>query len=207
LAVLGDMVNNGSTTPSPLKSLPRSVHTGYGSSHVDVRSIRKYGDRVLCVWGGGAGLLQAACLPRGHGRRPLLCVRAPPTTLCGVPSDPARDDAGCLGASSGDPPGQKTPSCALSLVCQKGRVCSAGPLPTEGRVWRVLGRTCLDGCFRVFQRQRSPRVQPQPPAQTLPCVSQIHFQTSAKWKAEGWGGASGSVGGSCLAAASCQQSR
>ena len=57
MAVLGDMVNNGSTTPSPLKSLPRSVHTGYGSSHVDVRSIRKYGDRVLCVWGGG----QASC--------------------------------------------------------------------------------------------------------------------------------------------------
>jgi hypothetical protein len=48
LAVWGDMVHMSRGTPVSIgvhACSPRSVHTGYGSSHVDARSIRKYGDR------------------------------------------------------------------------------------------------------------------------------------------------------------------
>ena len=52
----------------------------------------------------------------------------PPTTLCVtmiiiIPSDPARDDAGCHGASSGYPPAQKLPYFAL-YICAEGCACA-----------------------------------------------------------------------------------
>ena len=75
----------------------------------------------------------------------------------------------------------------------------AGPRPTVGSgVARVaLAQLVSMVVFECFGQRQRTALTPPPPAQTLPCVSQMHFQASVKWKAEGWGGSLGSVGGSC----------
>jgi hypothetical protein len=75
--------------------------------------------------------------------------------------------------------------------------------PLWGQVWRVLGRTgptlsrWLFSSATVVPSRAAP-----PPAQTLPCVSQINFQTSVKWLKAGVG--PWAVSG---AAARCQPSK
>ena len=148
-----------------------------------------------------AGLLQTARLaPAAVGGSPTL-GQSHHSLRCHL--TPPCDDVGCHGASRWDPtPHKSNRIISHCTYVQKGVHVRSVPAlsPLWGRVWRVLGRTCLDGCFREFWPET---VDPSraalnlPPAQTLPCVSQMHFQTSVKWKAEGWGGALGSVGGSC----------
>ena len=97
------------------------------------------------------------------GRSPPNCEPEPPLFAA------AQDDAGCHGASSGDAPAQRPPSCALCFGCQKGVHVRSVPAlsPLWGRVWRVLGRTssCLDGCFREFWPET---VDPSRAALTFP---------------------------------------
>jgi hypothetical protein len=76
--------------------------------------------------------------------------------------------------------------CRRTCVCVVCRACPHCGVGC-GACWAEHVST-LYGCFRVYQRQRTPRVQPCPPAQTLPCVSQMHFKTCVKCQvAEGWG--------------------
>ena len=158
------------------------------------RSIQKHDD---CL--GGRPAANSMLRPRGCGTKPthpthhsLRCHLTPPGTMQDATVPPA-----------GTHP-RHSSLLLRSTLCRRARVCVVPALsPLWGRVWRVLGRTCLDhgsSCFRVFWPATADRPNPPPsPALTLPCVSQMNFQTSVKWKAEGWGR------GQCRgAAASCQ---
>ncbi len=152
MAVLGQPQTHSVHTPQKLAS-PSHAHPTRGlptraMAHCTLisRPIQKHDDRL-----GG----QACCKQHASPTRLWEEEAHPPTLeppLFAVLPDPARDDVGCHGASSGEPPAQKPSSCALSFVCQKGLCVRTVPAlsPLWGRVWRVLGRTCLDGCFRVF---------------------------------------------------------
>jgi hypothetical protein len=199
LAVLG-VTRPGCTQPrnSRLHRRPRMLTLGpsaWAMAHCTLisRSIQKHDD---CL--GGRPAANSMLRPRGCGTKPthpthhsLRCHLTPPGTMQDATVPPA-----------GTHP--RHSSLLLRSTLYRARVCSAGPVPTVGsgvaRVALAQLVSTLDGCFRVFWPATAHRPNPLPsPALTLPCVSQMSFQTSVKWKAEGWGR------GQCRgAAASCQ---
>ena len=141
MAVLG-VTRPGCTQPrnSRLHRRPRMLTLGpsaWAMAHCTLisRSIQKHDD---CL--GGRPAANSMLRPRGCGTKPthpthhsLRCHLTPPGTMQDATVPPA-----------GTHP-RHSSLLLRSTLCRRARVCVVPALsPLWGRVWRVLGRTCLD---------------------------------------------------------------
>ena len=141
MAVLG-VTRPGCTQPrnSRLLRRPRMLTLGpsaWAMAHCTLisRSIQKHDD---CL--GGRPAANSMLRPRGCGTKPthpthhsLRCHLTPPGTMQDATVPPA-----------GTHP-RHSSLLLRSTLCRRARVCVVPALsPLWGRVWRVLGRTCLD---------------------------------------------------------------
>ena len=145
MAVLGQPrahpVHTTQELPSPSASTrahPWSIHTGHGSLHVDFKA----NTEAWRSFRGGRPAANSMHRPRGCGEEAhpptldhhsLRCHLTPPGTMQDATVPPA-----------GTHP-RHSSLLLRSTLCRRARVCVVPALsPLWGRVWRVLGRTCLD---------------------------------------------------------------
>jgi hypothetical protein len=117
----------------------RSAHTGYGSSHIGLGSISKHGDPV------GAGLQRQHAKPTRLRNEANPCCESETHSLRCHLTPPVMTRDATVHTVGTHP---RKSYLILHYTFVQKDVCAcvqcAGPLP-RGRVWRVLGRTCLHG--------------------------------------------------------------